>query len=94
MLRNSTKKSVEYIFPVIEVKTSDSPETTVKRERLDCPTGRFQPIILSPHPEFEDDLASAREVTEEMFKFIDPLEPFERTERAVEVLAKQDERFR
>ena len=76
---------------VMEIKT---PETKLKRERVDCSTGRFQPIICSPHPEFEEDLHSARELLERIFTHFDPLEPFERMSKAIETLAKQDERFR
>lgn len=76
---------------VIEIKTSD---TKLKRERIDCSTGRFQPIIYSPHPEFEEDLQPAREILEKIFTYFDPLEPFERMSKAIETLAKQDERFR
>jgi len=77
----------------IDIKPSDSSETTLRRERIDCPTGRFQPIILAPHPDFNDDITSARETLERIFSRLDPLEPFERMAKAIEVLAKQDKRF-
>jgi len=77
----------------IDVKPSDSSETTLRRERIDCPTGRFQPIVLTPHPDFDDDIASAREILEKIFSYLDPIEPFERMSKAIEVLAKQDKRF-
>jgi len=77
----------------IEIGTSDSPETTLARERIDCSTGKFQPIIFSPCYDFDDDMASAREILERIFPFFDPLEPFERISKAIEVLGKQDTRF-
>lgn len=78
---------------VIEVKTSDNSETTLKRERIDCSTGRFQPIVFASHPDFNDDLTIAKEVLEKIFSYLDPIEPFERMSKAIEVLSKQDERF-
>ena len=77
----------------IEVQQSNSSETTSKRERIDCSTGRFQPIIFVPHSDFTEDLAPAKETLEEIFTNLDPLEPFERMVKAIEVLGKQDERF-
>jgi len=78
---------------VIDIGTSDSPETTLKRERIDCSTGRFQPIVFSPHPDFDDDMLFVRETLEIIFPYFDLLEPFERMSKAIEVLSKQDKRF-
>jgi hypothetical protein len=49
---------------VIEVKTSDSSEAALKRERIECSTGRFQPIVFAPHPDFNDDSTVAKEILE------------------------------
>lgn len=48
----------------IDVKTSGSPESKSKRERVDCPTGRFQPVVIMCHYEYNDDINSAREILE------------------------------
>jgi len=77
----------------IEIKTSDSSETTLRRERIDCSTGRFQPIVFAPNPDFHDDTTSSREIIEKIFSYLDPIEPFERIAKAIEVLAKHDKRF-
>lgn len=77
----------------IDIEASDSPETTLKRKRIDCPTGRFQPIIFSVHSDFDDDMRFTRETLEGIFAYFDPLEPFERISKAIEVLGKQDKRF-
>lgn len=73
----------------IEVEPSDSK----KRVRIDCPTGRFQPIIIMPHPDFVEDEEKAKEILDSIFSHLDPYEPFERMQKAVEVLGKQDNRF-
>ena len=77
----------------IEVAPSDSSESAAKRERVDCPRGRFQPIILSSHLDFDEDISLGKQTVEEIFKYIDPLEPFDRIEKAIEILGKQDQRF-
>lgn len=48
----------------IEITPSDGSDTAVRRERVESPTGRFQPIVLVSHPEFADDIASARQTVE------------------------------
>ncbi len=73
--------------------TSDSSEAALRRERVDCSNGRFQPIILSPCPDFNDDTAFATEIFKSTFSYFDPLEPFERMAKAIEVLGKQDKKF-
>lgn len=78
---------------VIDIETVDSPKTKLTKERLESSTGKFQPIVFSPHPDFEDDTSSTRNILEEIFAHFDPLEPFERIQKAIEVLAKQDSRF-
>lgn len=77
----------------IEVTMSDNSETTLRRERIDSSTGRFQPIVFASHPGFDDDITFAREILEKIFSYLDPVEPFERIIKAIEVLAKQDKRF-
>jgi hypothetical protein len=77
----------------IDIKASDSSDKKLKRERIDCPTGRFQPLVLTPHFDFNEDITSAREILGEIFSYLDPIEPFERMLKAIEVLGKQDKRF-
>lgn len=77
----------------IDIKPSDGSETTLKRERIDCPTGKFQPIVCVSHPDFDEDMAFARETFEKIFNYLDPLEPFERMAKAIEVISKQDKKF-
>ena len=78
---------------VIDLKSSNTEETILKRERVDCATGRFQPVILTSHPDFSDDTTVARDILEKIFSYLDPIEPFERMAKAIEVLGKQDKRF-
>lgn len=78
---------------VIDVKMPDSSETTVKRERINCSAGRFQPIVFESHPSFNDDMAIAREILDKIFSYLDPTEPFDRISKAIEILGKQDNKF-
>ncbi|MBC8358135.1 MAG: hypothetical protein ISS41_08485 [Candidatus Aminicenantes bacterium] len=78
---------------VMEVESSDSKKSTLKKERIESSTGRYQPIIIMAHSDYEEDRDTARKILEEIFSHLDPYEPFERMNKAVEVLGKQDNRF-
>ena len=84
---------VQRVGEAIEVSTGSQEDSGQKR-KIDCPSGRFQPINMSAHPEYPDDLEAAHEILDSVFESLDPLEPFGRIKTAIDVLAKQDERFR
>jgi len=77
----------------IDVSSADKSGSTLKRERIDCSTGRFQPIIVTSHPDFDEDTTIAKDILEKIFSYLDPIEPFDRMGKAIEVLSKQDKRF-
>ncbi|MCJ7459045.1 MAG: hypothetical protein MUP17_08650 [candidate division Zixibacteria bacterium] len=77
----------------IDFKPANNSEVILKRERVDSSTGKFQPVVFTPHPDFDDDITSTREIFEKILNYLDPLEPFERMAKAIEVLGKQDKRF-
>jgi hypothetical protein len=77
----------------VEVRSSTGEDTASIRERVDSATGRFQPIVFEAHQRFDDDRLCAKRILDEVFKDIDPLEPFERMGKAIEVLARQDSKF-
>lgn len=80
----------------IDVRSSD--EASGKnlgptRERVDCPNKKFQPIVIEPHPDFDEDRSVMKVVLDEIFKQMDPIEPFQRIAKALNILGKQDTRF-
>ncbi|MDD3878687.1 MAG: hypothetical protein PHP26_01700, partial [Syntrophomonas sp.] len=76
----------------IEIRDANSNETS-GRDRLDCPTGKFNPIMIYSNPRFANDQIFIREFLAQNFGHLDPLEPFERIETAIKVLGEQDKRF-
>ena len=93
-----TKSSCPVVFirragEAFDIKTSGVSEIKSKKERIDCPTGRFQPVVITSHYKYNDDTNSARGILENIFNYLDPIEPFERMAKAIEVLGKQDKRF-
>lgn len=77
---------------VIDLSTDN--KISENKERIDSPGGKFQPIVFYTHPDFKDDSKNAREILEKIFQYLDPLEPFDRINKAIEVLSKEDSRFK
>lgn len=75
----------------IEVKSVDGKDAK-KKERLDSSTGKFQPIIIESHRDFDDETIGRR-ILEPLFSELDPLEPFQRMSKSIEVLTQQDKKF-
>lgn len=53
----------------------------------------FQPVTLTTSPVFTDDFEVVQALVEEISNRFDLLEPFERIDRAIDVLSEQDKRF-
>jgi hypothetical protein len=76
-------------FPVTSIRRAegdievDSTFKGCKMETIDCSTGKFQPIIVSTHHDFGEDLTSIKEFLTKVCVYLYPIEPFERMEKAI-----------
>lgn len=43
----------------IDFKADVDVSTNFKRERVDCASGRFQPLVFTPRPDFNDDITAS-----------------------------------
>ncbi len=77
----------------INITESDSSGSRLQRDEVKSPTGKFQPIVLISHADFEDDARKVRGKVEKLFANFNLLEPFERMTKSVELLTEQDQRF-
>lgn len=82
------KNLSDSIYSILQDKSQ-----SLIKERIESPSGRFQPIIMLSSPLFDGDSLKAREIIENASLYVDPLEPFERINKAIEIIAKQDKRF-
>jgi len=83
---------IERVGEAIEVALPDA-VTSPPKSRVACPSGRFQPIYVSAHSNYAQDLSESRPLVENTFSHLDLLEPFERIATALKALAQQDGRF-
>jgi len=67
--RKVTSYPVVYVRKAGETIDLSSSESSKigKRERIECPTSKFQPIIVISHPDFSDDLAVAKQMLENIY---------------------------
>ena len=74
----------------IEMPKGNERESQATSEVLACPSGRFQPVVLTPHWQYREEARRVRGELEPAFARMDLLEPFERVERALVALARQE----
>lgn len=77
----------------IKVESIKGMTKSLPRQRLESPSGKFQPVIIMCNPDYKDDFDKLQSLLGDRLKNLDPLEPFNRITKAVEVLAQQDKRF-
>jgi len=80
--------------PVLYVRRAGSGLTDVSGEQevLEHHAGQFPSVEVLTHADYGDDILKAPQVRN-VFSKVDLLEPFERIERALSVLIKEDKRF-
>jgi hypothetical protein len=68
------------------------PDRPIKA-RVDCKTGRFQPVQISTFGDTSDDLPAIVSLVQNVYSEVDLFEPFDRMDRALKALSSQDKRF-
>ena len=90
-------------IPIVFIKTSgellDFQSTTDSTDMLfseiiDDRVGKLKPINLYVKNKYKEDIGNNIEKLKKIFYKIDPLEPFDRILKALEMISTQDERFR
>jgi len=71
---------------VNESDSRNTPEPSI----LDCASGRFQPLTVTTTPGHNGELQSSLEILRPIFSGIDLLEPFDRIEKVVAELERQE----
>jgi len=77
-----------------EVIETESLAKDVERERLESPSGRFQPVILMTRQDEQQEVNEVKAILNDMFRNFDLLEPFDRIRTALKALAESDSKYR
>jgi len=81
------RRQGEQISAVVGAGHQDGRESA---SLLSCASGRFQPLVVSGPPDRADEVEAALELLRPVFSTTDLLEPFERIEKVVAELDRQD----
>lgn len=71
-----------------------SDESDAEKQRIENESGQFQAIILQSHPDHKDESKSLNGKINQLFNNFDLIEPFERMKKSIEILGKNDNKFK
>lgn len=92
-IRKTTRFPVTYLKKAGETPEIGLPELG-KKERIDSPMSKFNSVVAFCHPDFSEDAVVIKEILEKSFHFLDPLEPFTRISKAIEMIEKNDRTYK
>jgi hypothetical protein len=75
---------------ISKVVGESDPQARSGASLLTCASGRFQPIVVTGPPDHAGELEAAVDLLRPIFSSVDLLEPFERIEKVVAELDRQD----
>jgi hypothetical protein len=67
-------------------------ENEIEKKRIE--SDQFQAIILQSHPGYKEESKSLSEKINQLFNRFDLIEPFERMQKSIEILGRNDNRFK
>jgi hypothetical protein len=71
-----------------------SNDTFSENTRIENTTGQFQALVLQTHPDFKEELNKCSEITKQLFENFDIAEPFDRMKISIDILGKNDPKFK
>lgn len=71
-----------------------SDENKTEKQRVESESGQFQAIILQAHPDNSAEVKSWSGKINQLFNNFDLIEPFDRMKMAIEILGKNDNKFK
>ena len=71
-----------------------SDENKTEKQRIESESGQFQAVILQAHPDNNAEAKSWNGKTNQLFNNFDLIEPFDRMKKAIEILGKNDNKFK
>jgi len=79
---------------ILDIQTSSDDSSNFFSEFLDRKLEKLKPLKLYTKNKFKDDIKVNIDYLKDIFIKFDPLEPFERIRKAIDMISTQDERFK
>jgi len=93
-LRPETKIPTLLIKRAGESINLNSQENQSEKQRIEHESGEFQAIIIQSHPDYKEESTSFSIRINQLFSNFDLIEPFERMKKSIEILGKNDNKFK
>lgn len=90
----------EIEIPTILIKRAgesvnlQSDDYEIEKHRVENDMGQFQAVVLQSHPDGNDENKSLNGTVNQLFNNFDLIEPFERMKKSIEILGKNDNKFK
>lgn len=88
-LRKECGRAVVYVRRQGEEFGRHSAREGARAGLVDSPAGRFDPVVVEAAPDTAEDVSSAMTLFEKVASTFDPLEPFQRIQRALDKVHEQ-----
>jgi hypothetical protein len=69
-------------------------ENETEKQKIESESGEFQAIILQTHPDNKEESKSLNGTINQLFNNFDLIEPFDRMKKSIEILGKNDTKFK
>lgn len=93
-LREYVRLPVIHLMKSGETFSIDDPNQTTKSHRLTSTISGFEPITARTQPGYDGDYDMVSQEFEQIFNYMDLMEPFERITTSIKVLKERDSRFK
>jgi hypothetical protein len=71
-----------------------SEENETEKQRIESESGQFQAIVLQAHPDKKEESKALNGTVNQLFNNFDLIEPFDRMKKSIEILGKNDTKFK
>ena len=93
-IRSSINTPTIYIRRAGEAINISSEGGDRYKERIENEKGNFQPVILNFHSDFHSENTQLKKIVNELFAIFDIIEPFDRMKKSVDILGRNDSKFK
>jgi hypothetical protein len=93
-IRLSINTPTIYIRHAGETLNISSADEETPKERIESEVKDFKPIIIACHPDYKNENQQVKQIANQIFANFDIIEPFERMQKSVEILGRNDAKFK
>lgn len=93
-IRASINTPTIFIRRAGETLNISSEDGETQKERIESEVGDFQPVVMACHTDYKNESQQVKQMANQLFANFDIIEPFERMQKSVEILGRNDAKFK